>query len=106
MQNNSNKHIIITASILLVIITFAILPLFTKSGGNITSTKEPDVSSYTEMKLTIFNNELCLIIGSSVSKKYDVDISVLPGEDILILKNGISVKTISEADSIAEDYDG
>ena len=56
--------------------------------------------------LIIDNNVLVLLENDHILKFYDVNISVLPSEDILLLSNGINVNSVSEADEIAENFDG
>lgn len=59
-----------------------------------------------DLCLIIENDCLILKKGKKIIKSYDVSISVLPSEDILLLSNGIEVKDVSEADEIAENFDG
>ena len=56
--------------------------------------------------LIIDNDVLVLLENDHILKFYDVNISVLPSEDILLLTNGINVNSVSEADEIAENFDG
>ena len=60
----------------------------------------------TDLFLIINNNTLVLLENGNILKSYDVEISVLPSEDILLLSKGIKVKDVSEADEIAENFDG
>ena len=89
--------------ILLLIFTF-ILSLCACDSQK-TNINEPDVKK-SNFVLIIEDNTLCLKDNEMTVKKYETNISVLPSEDILILTNGIKVKNISEADSIAENFDG
>lgn len=89
--------------IILLLITVIILSLCACGNqGNIT----PKTQEEHKFLLTISNNTLCLFDNNLIIKEYDVNISVLPSEDILLLTNGISVENVSEADSIAENFDG
>ena len=56
--------------------------------------------------LVIDNNTLVLYESENIIKSYDINLSVLPSDDILLLSNGIRVKNIAEADEIAENFDG
>lgn len=49
---------------------------------------------------------VALLKNEEIIKIYDIQPSVLPGEDILLLYEGISVNSVSEADSLAENFDG
>ena len=51
-------------------------------------------------------NDICLFENNEVIKKYNIDANLLPGEDQLLLIEGIKVDSISDADLLAEDYDG
>ena len=57
-----------------------------------------------QVKLT--DNGVVLIRNEEILKVYDIQPSILPGEDILLLREGISVDSESEADSLAENFDG
>lgn len=72
------------------------------------SKENPVTESKTQEKyvLTITENKLRLILNDDTVKEYDVNINVLPGEDIKLLLDGIIVDGIQEADSIAENFDG
>lgn len=89
--------------IFLLIITFILLLCSCDNQGN---TSSSEINRQHEFVLSISNNTLCLFDNNSIIKAYDVNLSVLPSEDILLLTNGISVENISEADSIAENFDG
>ena len=56
--------------------------------------------------LKLYDNRLCLFENETVIKEYDINPSVLPSEDLYLLTKGIEVKDISEADSVAENFDG
>ena len=72
------------------------------------SNEQPSTESKAQEKyvLTINDNKLRLILDNDTIKEYDVNINVLPGEDIKLLMDGIIVNDIQEADSIAENFDG
>lgn len=58
------------------------------------------------LSLRLVDNDLFLFEDDRIIKSYEINAVVLPSDDILILTNGIEVKDISEADSIAENFDG
>ena len=89
--------------ILLLIFTFILLLCACDSQK--TNINDPYVKK-SNFVLIIEDNTLCLKDNETTVKKYETNISVLPIEDILILTNGIEVENISEADSIAENFDG
>ena len=71
-------------------------------------------SSKTVSKISTANNYCVKMVGSNIYlfenneiiKKYDINVSLLPGQDQLRLIEGIKVSSISDADLLAEDYDG
>ena len=71
---------------------------------NVNEISAPQKAS--DLFLVIDNNTLVLLENGNILKSYDIEISVLPSEDILLLSNGIKVKDVSEADEIAENFDG
>ncbi len=95
-----------------MIITLLILiTIILATSNNDTSTRihENEVSSAEKEKsymIKLLDSKVSLYESNTVIKEYDINPGLLPGEDILLLSNGIVVKSISEADSIAEDFDG
>ena len=75
---------------------------------NKTPPKDNDTgtSSNTVFLLKLVDNNLYLYESNVILKSYDINPVVLPGEDILMLSNGVEVKNIAEADSIVENFDG
>ena len=68
--------------------------------------RRPPSPKENNLILIIDNDVLVLRENDHILKFYDVNISVLPSEDILLLSNGINVNSVSEADEIAENFDG
>ena len=91
--------------IIILLITLNIILCFSSCKK---SKENPVTESKTQEKyvLTITENKLRLILNDDTVKEYDVNINVLPGEDIKLLMDGIIVNDIQEADSIAENFDG
>ena len=52
------------------------------------------------------DNSVFLFKNGDAVKEYDIDIRLLPGNDIKRLTDGITVESESAADRLAEDYDG
>ena len=69
------------------------------AGENRETSNEIYVVRLTDSGVALLKNE-------EIIKIYDIQPSVLPGEDILLLYEGISVNSVSEADSLAENFDG
>lgn len=90
----------ITTITLIIILFFTFTILISRNRKSVSSQEE---RTY---EIRLDNNIVYLFENNKKVKKYDIDITVLPGEDIEILLDGINVKSISEADIIAEDYDG
>ena len=67
---------------------------------------EKKVNNENNLILIIKENSLLLISEETIIKTYDINPSVLPGEDIYLLTKGITVSSISEADEVAENFDG
>ena len=74
------------------------------------NTKNTDININEEENKTLClkldNETLVLFENEKIIKKYEISISVLPGDDIFLLTEGIIVSDITEADSIAENFDG
>ncbi len=66
----------------------------------------PKVKYETNYIIALENDKVVLKRNGTAIKEYDVNITLLPGEDILILTEGVSFETIGEADMFMEDYDG
>ncbi len=52
-----------------------------------------------DMQVKLFKNGVAV-------KTYEIQPNLLPGEDILLLTDGIKVESVAEADLLAEDFDG
>lgn len=100
MKNQIKLIMLLLLTIVLGILTF------TQKSDN--SDENNSINTYTTniFTLKIINNELCLQNNDKTVKKYEINPSVLPSEDIYLLTQGICVKDESEADSIAENFDG
>ena len=92
------------SKVILLLIFVFILSLFSCESQN-TNTNEQELEK-NSLVLIIEDNTLCLKDNETTVKKYETNLSVLPSEDILILTKGIKVENISEADSVAENFDG
>lgn len=90
---------------IIVVIFLCIIPAFSSCKNSDTKTKI-ESSAQDNYVLTIKDNTLCLLNNKELIKEYNVNISVLPGEDLKLLVEGIPVKNLSDADSIAENFDG
>ncbi len=76
---------------------------FRTESNNITNDSY-DTKEYYIIK--IVDSKVSLLKENIIIKSYDIQPSILPGEDIKILSEGIIVDSVSEADRIAEDFDG
>lgn len=105
MPDRIKRRITVILLFCLLAISLFLLPLL--SNEPTTEQSESSISSYDDtLTLKLFENELCLFKSGEIIKKYDINPAVLPGEDIKLLSDGIAVKTLAEADTVAEDYDG
>ena len=71
----------------------------------IDSNAAPKVSVETTYRIELNNDKIVLMRDNTLIKEYDVNISLLPGEDILILTEGVSFSSLREAEAFMEDYD-
>ena len=108
MPDFLNRRITILIVFLVFILVLLLVSLETND-NNSQSTNNHDNSSsvlQSSMVLKIHENYLCLIANNEILKRYNVDLSVLPGEDLKALYDGINVESVEEADINAEDFDG
>ncbi len=96
---NLVKHIIIFFSTLSIILSFSSCHEKVNNSSIESKVQEKYILKIEDEKLCLLNNNVAI-------KEYDVNIAVLPGEDIKILLEGIMVEDIAEADSVAENFDG
>lgn len=95
-----NNAIKVTLIILITTLCLTAFILTLKDNNQINEEVE---KTYT---VKIYENFVYLFENDKIIKQYDIDISVLPGDDIELLIKGIKVDSVSDADLIAEDYDG
>lgn len=87
-------------------LTLFFLPRMTsKPEEKIDSDIAPKVNVETIYRIELNNDKVVLMRDGALIKEYDVNISLLPGEDILILTKGVSFNSLGEADIFMEDYD-
>lgn len=98
-----NKKIWVRISIISALLVICFILVFITNNNYKPETDEPDEKTYV---IRINDDTVCLFENEKIIKKYNIDITVLPGEDIEILLKGINVDDVSEADMLAEDYDG
>ena len=93
--------------LLTLLILLSIIIVSSSKNINTKTLENEEISSKTnEYTLKLENEKVVLFEGDKIIKQYDIILSVLPGEDIELLLNGIKVNSIAEADYLAEDYDG
>ena len=93
--------------LLTLLILLSIIIVSSSKNINTKTLENEEISSKTnEYTLKLENEKVVLFEGDKIIKQYDIILSVLPGEDIEMLLNGIKVNSIAEADHLAEDYDG
>ena len=93
--------------LLTLLILLSIIIVSSSKNINTKTLENEEISSKTnEYTLKLENEKVVLFEGDKIIKQYDIILSVLPGEDIELLLNGIKVNSIAEADHLAEDYDG
>lgn len=90
--------------LILLCISLICIPKFGQQ--TVSDSKRINQSEEIRFYLRIYDNTLCLFENDTIIKKYDINPLVLPSDDIYLLTNGIEVKDISEADSVAENFDG
>lgn len=106
MPDIIKKRIAVTLLFILLAISLFLLPILSNEQDAPPSSSAESGTENNTLTLKLYDNTLCLFENREIVKKYEVNPSVLPGEDLGILSRGITVKSIAEADSIAEDYDG
>ena len=92
-----------------LILSTIVVSLFTVSILNQKSeetSKNNNVIPICEYSVQIKNNKIVLLENDKILKEYEINISLLPGEDLVLLSEGIKVNSIKEADKLAEDFDG
>ena len=93
--------------LLTLLILLSVIIVSSSKNINTKTLENEEISSKTnEYTLKLENEKVVLFEGDKIIKQYDIILSVLPGEDIEMLLNGIKVNSIAEADHLAEDYDG
>ncbi len=93
--------------LLTLLILLSVIIVSSSNNINTKTSENEEISSKTnEYTLKLENEKVVLFEGDKIIKQYDIILSVLPGEDIEMLLNGIKVNSIAEADHLAEDYDG
>ena len=93
--------------LLTLLILLSVIIVSSSNNINTKTSENEEISSKTnEYTLKLENEKVVLFEGDKIIKQYDIILSVLPGEDIEMLLNGIKVNSIAEADYLAEDYDG
>ena len=93
--------------LLTLLILLSVIIVSSSNNINTKTSENEEISSKTnEYTLKLENEKVVLFEGDKIIKQYDIILSVLPGEDIELLLNGIKVNSIAEADHLAEDYDG
>ena len=102
MKNNTVIRIV---TVLIVLSCLFILFSVQSSKSEPIDLPQEKVES-SRLYLKLYEDEVCLIKDDKIIKKYEIDITLLPGEDILSLTQGIEIATHAEADLLAEDFDG
>ena len=93
--------------LLTLLILLSVIIVSSSNNINTKTSENEEISLKTnEYTLKLENEKVVLFEGDKIIKQYDIILSVLPGEDIEMLLNGIKVNSIAEADHLAEDYDG
>lgn len=90
----------------LAFLILSAIVLLTQTPESSDSPKQNAVTEQDILQVKLTDNGVVLIRNEEILKVYDIQPSILPGEDILLLREGISVDSESEADSLAENFDG
>ena len=90
---------------ILKIILILSLLIIASCKNNKTNLPEVTVSE-NDYVLKLIDNDLLLIYNNRIIKKYEINSDVLPSEDIKLLTDGINIQDESQADLIAENFDG
>lgn len=99
MHKKTNKILLISALTVLVITTILVVLISYETHDN----TQTDDNVYT---IIADDQSVMLKYNDKVIKIYDINVSVLPPQDVMNLQNGIIVSSPEAADRIIEDYDG
>ncbi len=99
MHKKTNKLLLISALTVLVITTILVGFISYETQDN----AQTDDNVYT---IIADDQSVMLKYNDKVIKIYDINVSVLPPQDVMNLQNGIIVSSPEDADRIIEDYDG
>ena len=99
------KNARLKISIIAFVISIISMCVIFNDNKKITSKSTTEFSENT-MKIQLIDSKVHLLLNDSIIKTYEIVPEILPGEDILLLSNGIIVDSEAEADSIVEDFDG
>lgn len=104
MSESLKRRTVILGLIFILLITFIVICF-------LPTNEKPDntpsnIKTTTEYIVKLHENKIALFENEKIIKYYDINPTVLPGEDLSILVKGITVNTIAQADKIAEDFDG
>lgn len=90
-----------------ILMPLILLTIFLSSCNSEQTQAPKDVSSSSNiLEIKLVDDKIKLLENDKTIKIYEINPLVLPPEDILLLSEGINVKDESEADSIAENFDG
>ncbi|MEE0928375.1 MAG: hypothetical protein UIG59_04210 [Acutalibacteraceae bacterium] len=103
MSRKLNLKIILISLLAAVLLIALVIDNSVKKGPESPST---DPVNETRYFVKIEDDSVCLVKNNDIIKTYEIDITLLPGDDILTLMQGIEVKNPAEADLLAEDFDG
>ena len=104
MSQYVKRSLIIAFFIIITTATLLFILFMSESPSDRPATIDSPVKTVLQLRLE--NNKLYLFSNSEIIKEYDINQSVLPGEDIKLLLDGITVETESDADEVAENFDG
>ncbi len=104
MSRNLKIRTVILGIILILSVAFLVICFLPKNENPNDTSSGTKIS--TEYIIKLHENDIVLFENEKIIKYYDINPSVLPGEDLTLLIKGITVNTVAEADKIAEDFDG
>lgn len=106
MEEKISTRIVIIILFVLLIAAFLLVPITANSTNDYADEAKPSSQSAKILVFRLDNGVVSLYDNDKAIKSYDIDISLLPGEDVKLLYEGIVVKSEAEADMLAEDFDG
>lgn len=96
----------ISIFMLILSLIFSIF-LVTVIKDNTVKTEKNNIKvSENQYQIKLESGKIVLLENDKIIKEYNINTSILPGEDLITLSQGITVNSIEAADKLAEDFDG